>query len=61
MSHSSTLLLSYKFAAERLGISARTLRRLVDAGELRPIRIGALCRFSPDELESFVAKRLASR
>lgn len=61
MSDSPLLLLSYPAAAERLGISIRTLRRLVDAGALKPIRIGALCRFSPDELAAFVAERMAAR
>ena len=58
---SSPLLLPYPAAAEVLGISPRTLRRLVDAGELTPIRIGALCRFDPGELQDFVDRRKSVR
>jgi excisionase family DNA binding protein len=48
-------LVDYDEAARLLCISPRTLRRRVDAGEIRRVRIGGAVRFSLRELESFVA------
>lgn len=43
--------------AERLGVSLRTVRRLIEAGELPVHRIGRAVRISEDDLERFVATR----
>lgn len=32
----------------------RTLRRLVDGGDLTPVRIGRSWRFRPDDIRSFI-------
>jgi excisionase family DNA binding protein len=50
-------LLSVKAAAELLGVSDSTVRRLVRAGELRPLRIGVQLRFAQEELERYAAER----
>lgn len=41
-------------AARLLGISLRTLDRLVDAGELVPIRVGRRVLFELADLERFI-------
>jgi excisionase family DNA binding protein len=43
--------------AERLGVSIETVRRRVNAGELRVIRDGRIIRIHPDDLESYIAAR----
>lgn len=50
-------LLSVKAAAELLGVSDSTVRRLVRSGELRPLRIGVQLRFPQEELERYGAER----
>jgi excisionase family DNA binding protein len=44
------------YAAERLNVSPRTVRRLIDAGELRIIRIGRSVRIDDDDLEKAIAR-----
>jgi hypothetical protein len=44
-------------AASRLGCSLPTLRRLVAAGQLTPIRAFGRCWFDDDELEALAARR----
>ena len=48
------LLLTLESAAETLAISARSVRRLIDAGELAPIRIGRSVRVSAESLRRYV-------
>jgi len=50
-------LLSVKAAAELLGVSDSTVRRLVRRGELRPLRVGIQLRFPQEELERHAAER----
>ena len=48
--------------AERLHLSTRTIRRLIERGELDAYRIGRLIRISPDGLQRFIeANRLTER
>jgi excisionase family DNA binding protein len=48
-------LLTFADVAEQLQVSLRTVRRLVDAGELAVIRIGRAVRIDPRDLERFLA------
>jgi excisionase family DNA binding protein len=48
-------LLTFAAVAERLDVSTRTVRRLVDAKELAVIRIGRSVRVDPRDLERFLA------
>ena len=43
-------LLSVPAAAERLGISIRTVRRMIDAGELHVHRLGRSIRISEEDI-----------
>ena len=43
--------------ALQLGCSTRSVRRLIDQGELPIIRIGRLVRVHPDDLRRFIAAR----
>lgn len=52
-------LLSYQQAAERLGLSVRSLQRLVDAGRIPAHRIGprgGRVRFDADDLETYLKR-----
>jgi excisionase family DNA binding protein len=49
-------LLTTREAAERLAVSDRTIANLVSRGRLRPVRIGRAVRFSPAEVERFIAE-----
>ncbi|WP_263835313.1 helix-turn-helix domain-containing protein [Salinibacter sp.] len=44
-------------AAERLGISERTLDDMADRGEIQPVRIRGRVLYSPDTLEAFVRRK----
>lgn len=48
-------LLTVNEAAERMGLSARTLRRLVQQRRIRHLRIGRLIRISAWDVDDFVA------
>jgi len=48
----------YDEAGRLLKCSARTIRRLVDAGQLRSITVGSAPRIPRSELERFVADQL---
>jgi excisionase family DNA binding protein len=43
--------------ARRLQVSGKTVRRLIDRGELAVHRIGRLLRMSEADLQSYVAKQ----
>lgn len=47
-------LLTVSEAAERMGLSARTLRRLVQQRRIRHLRIGRLIRISAWDVDDFV-------
>jgi excisionase family DNA binding protein len=47
-------LLSVRAVATRLGVSEKTVRRLVGRGELPALHVGAQLRFSPVELECWL-------
>lgn len=47
-------LLDVSDVAERLKVSARTVRRIVDAGELRPLKIGGQHRFTSAAVEAYL-------
>lgn len=51
---SMTRLLAYPEAAARLAVSERHLKRLVAAGDLPRVRIGAASRIHTDDLERFL-------
>jgi excisionase family DNA binding protein len=54
-------LLSTKDSCRVLGgISLRTLFRLIEANQLRPIRVGRRIFFSEDELKRFISENGAS-
>jgi excisionase family DNA binding protein len=49
-------LLELDEVARRLAVSARTVQRLVAAGELRPFYIGTAQRFDPREVGEYLEK-----
>ena len=51
------LLVSRKEAAAMLGVSARTIDRMVAAGRLKPLRIGRLVRFPVEDLRRLARER----
>ncbi len=51
---SMSILLTYQEAADRLGVSERTLRRLAARGDLATVSIGRARRIRPADLEAFV-------
>jgi excisionase family DNA binding protein len=57
-----TALLARAEAARRLGVSLRTLQRLLARGELGQYRIGGSLRIAEDELDRFIrgTRELAS-
>lgn len=54
------LLFTVPQAARMLAISRSALYDLVWNGELTPIHIGRSTRFTPDELERYIASRVAA-
>lgn len=48
------LLLDYDDVAAQLGVSERTVRRLVETGDLHVLRIGQSPRVHPDDLRAFI-------
>lgn len=49
--------LSTDEAAKRIGVTARTLYRFIDAGELVAYRFGRVIRLQPDDVEVFIKAR----
>jgi len=47
-------LLTLRQVADRLQVSMSTVRRLVDAGELRTVRIGRNLRVRPEDLKAYI-------
>ncbi len=48
-------------AAHKLGISDRTIRRLVAHGDLAPVRVGRRCLFLVEDIETFARAHRAAR
>jgi excisionase family DNA binding protein len=53
-------LLTRAQVAERLGVSPRTVARLVACGQLPCVRIGRLARFRPVDVAALVERALAN-
>ena len=51
-----TIYLSPKEAAQRAGVSTRTLRRAIKARKLRGYKVGALVRIAEADLKAFVER-----
>lgn len=51
--------LSIRQAAADLDVDARTVRRLIEAGDLTAFRVGRVWRISAAELDSFVRAQTA--
>ncbi|MET8361482.1 helix-turn-helix domain-containing protein, partial [Micromonospora sp. NPDC005171] len=51
---------SPKAVAERLGISVRSVRRLMDRGELPKVKIGGLVRVHDEDLTAYEARQRAT-
>jgi len=47
-------LLTLQQVADRLQVSMSTVRRLVDAGDLKIVRIGRNLRVRPDDLRAYI-------
>lgn len=54
-------LLTPSEVAERLQVSRRTVQRLVASGQLRPVYVGRLPRFTLKELDAFLAAAYRQR
>lgn len=50
-------LLTIPETAARLNLSEHTVRRRIASGELPAVRLGALIRIDPDDLEQWLAER----
>jgi len=61
LSRGFDVLLSVAEAAERLGVSGKTVWRLIDAGDLMCIRIGTRVLVRPSDLDSFINDRVERR
>jgi excisionase family DNA binding protein len=49
-------LLTIRETARSLGVSTRTIHRLVRDAELAPVRVRGAVRFRPQDVEAFVAR-----
>jgi excisionase family DNA binding protein len=54
--NNTSRLFTLKDVAERLSVSERTVRRLIDAGDLISIRVGHQRRVSEDDLALFLRR-----
>lgn len=54
MSHHEHTWLSTKEAARRLGISNRTLYRLIDEGQVTAYKFGRVIRLTDDDVQAFL-------
>jgi excisionase family DNA binding protein len=53
-------LLSIQAVADRLAVSRATVYRLIQAGELMPLRVMSRARFRPEDVEAYLARQAAS-
>lgn len=51
-------MLSKSDVGERLGVSHRTVTRLIDAGQLRAFKVGQQVRIRERDLDAFIASQL---
>jgi len=56
---SSVRLLSVEETAHELNVSTKTIRRLIERGELRAHRVGRCIRLSADELRLYLSRNRA--
>ena len=54
-------LLTIKLAAARLALSTKTVRRLIDSGDLPAFKVGSQWRIHPRDLDDFVFKQRQRR
>lgn len=54
-------LLTLQQVADRLQVSISTVRRLIDAGELRTVRIGRNLRVRPEDLRAYIDANVETR
>ena len=54
MSDNQIVWMSTKEAAERLGITLRTLYRFIDEGSLPAYKVGRVIRLKQDEVDAFI-------
>jgi len=54
MSESDFSLLSRRLAAQRLGLSLRTLDNRLKGGQLPYVKLGHLVRFKPEDLTAYI-------
>jgi excisionase family DNA binding protein len=47
-------LLNVRSVADRLSVSEKTVRRLIESGRLPAVRVGGQVRIDPDELEAWL-------
>jgi excisionase family DNA binding protein len=50
-------LMTLQQIAKYLAVSIRSVRRLIDQGELKSLRVGHQLRVSPRDLESYLSKQ----
>ena len=55
--HAGSRLLDYRGAAEYLGVSYSTVRRLISSGALRVVMIGSLPRLDRGDLDTYIDAR----
>src|SRR5437868_6794127 len=53
-------LLSLKEVARALGVSSSTVYRLIEAGELRRLKVGGRTLFEPAEIQRYIAAQRAA-
>lgn len=56
MSHDEPTWLSTKEAARKLGITSRTLYRLIDGGQVAAYKFGRVIRLQETEVEDFIER-----
>ncbi len=54
-------LLSLEEAAKLLGVSSRTVRRALEAGDLQPIRIGRRILIEPAAIRAYIDRKREAR
>lgn len=59
--HMAPMAVTIAGAAERFGVSERTVRRLVEAGDLGVVRLGASVRIPLSELDRLIQERTERR
>lgn len=57
--HDPNRLLTLNEAADRLAVSISTVRRAVNAGELKTVRIGKIIRVRPADLDEYIRTHAA--